>query len=303
MKPVVLGTRGSALALAQTRLVQERLQAVHRDLSVEVRVIRTSGDRWAAASLTAGGVKGWFTREIEEALLDGSVDAAVHSLKDLPTTLPRGLALAGVLERADPRDVLVSVRYASWEALPVGARVGTGSLRRRAQLLHRRPDLRVEAIRGNVETRLRKVTEGEFDAVVLAAAGLQRLGCDVSGVWLSPEVMLPAVGQGLIGIEVRSEDARMRELVAAVNVADAWVCALAERAFLRGMGGGCQLPYAALATVEAGRLELTAAVFDAEGRWAHRRKVSGAPSEAEQLGQRVAADLWAMMRSATVPTP
>lgn len=300
MKPVVLGSRGSALALAQTKLVQARLQQAHPSLAVEVCVIRTHGDRFPTASLSSGETKGWFTREIEEALLAGRVDAAVHSLKDLPTTLPDGLVLAGVLERADPRDVLVSVRYDSLEALPRGARVGTGSLRRRAQLLHRRPDLQIEPIRGNVETRLHKVVDGEFDAVVLAAAGLHRLGCEVHGVWLSTDVMLPAVGQGLIGIEIRAGDTRLRELVAGVNVAEAWACALAERAFLRGMGGGCQMPYAALATVDGEQLILTAGVFSPDGRVALRRQATGLASEAEALGQQVAADLSAEMRSATV---
>lgn len=303
MKPVVLGTRGSALALAQTRLVQAQLHRVHPHLPVEISVIRTSGDRFPTASLVGGETKGWFTREIEEALLAGRVDAAVHSLKDLPTMLPPGLMLGAVLDRADPRDVLVSARYDSLDALPRGARVGTGSLRRRAQLLHHRPDLRVEEIRGNVETRLRKMLEGEFDAVVLAAAGLQRLGCEVHGVWLPTEVMLPAVGQGLIGIEIREQDARLRELVAAINAPQAWACARAERAFLRAMGGGCQMPYAALATVTDNVLTLTAGVFSVDGQTAQRRQASGPIHDAEMIGRRVAVDLSGAMPSATVPPP
>lgn len=291
MKPLVIGTRGSPLALAQTRWVVEQLQAVHAGLAIEVRRIQTSGDRFAEASLVSQGGKGLFTKEIEEHLLAGEIDVAVHSLKDLPTTLPAGLTIGAVPAREDARDALVSDRYDGVAALPTGARVATSSLRRQAQLLAQRPDLRVEPIRGNVETRLRKLTEEGWDATVLAMAGLRRLGVAAPAYPLAVEEMIPAVGQGLLAVEVREADRRVSELVAVLNVTAAAACGGAERAFLRAMGGGCRLPFAAHATVTGDRLRLLAARFDPDGRHAQRAVAEGNVSEPVRIGEAAAREL------------
>jgi hydroxymethylbilane synthase len=282
---VRIGTRGSPLALRQAELVAGRLRHAWPGLAVELVAIRTSADRMPEAHLAQVGGKGLFVKEIDEALLEGRVDVAVHSLKDVPGVLPDGLVLAAFPPREDPRDVLVSRDAAGIAGLARGARVGTGSPRRRAQLLARRPDLRVAPIRGNVETRLRKLEEGACDAVVLAAAGLARLGLAPAGATLlEPEEMLPAIGQGTLGVETRAEDRRVRERVAAVDDPLTRAAALAERAFLVRIGGSCTTPLAGLARPRAGELRLDAFVATPDGATALHDGASGDAREPERLG-------------------
>ncbi|HEY7518356.1 MAG TPA: hydroxymethylbilane synthase [Methylomirabilota bacterium] len=287
-----LATRGSALALAQARSVADRLAAV--GIPVEVVAMRTEGDRLAEARLAAVGGKGLFVREIEEALLRGDVDVAVHSLKDLPAELPRGLALAAFPERADAHDVLVARAPMRFAGLPPGAVLGTSSPRRRALALAARPDLRVEPIRGNVDTRLRKLEAGDYDAIVLAAAGLARLGVTPRHVEaLSPEVFVPAVGQGALAVEARVDDARTLAALRAADHEPTRVCALAERAFLGRLGASCVTPMAAHARLSGGRLVLDAVVASEDGRMVLRESTAGPPQGAEALGVSVAEALLA----------
>ena len=263
---VRVGTRGSPLALRQAELVAEGLRRAWPGLVVELVPIRTSGDELANASLATVGGKGLFVKEIEEALLERRVDLAVHSLKDLPAGVPEGLVLAAFPEREDPRDVLVSRSAEGLRRLPAGARIGTSSLRRKLQLLAGRPDLVVEPIRGNVATRLRKLREVPYDAVVLAAAGLRRLGLAPSGaVVLALDEMLPAVGQGTLAVEAREEDEATRRLIAALDHGETRTATVAERTFLAAMGGTCTTPLAAYARYEAGRLVLSAFVATPDG--------------------------------------
>ncbi len=266
-----LGTRGSPLALAQAAEAKARLAAAHSAFAapdaVTIVPIRTSGDRVTQGSLADAGGKGLFAKEIEEALASGAIDFAVHSLKDLPTLLPAGLAIVCHLPRADPRDALVAGGgIASIAALPPGAMVGTASVRRKAQLLHARPDLAIVPMRGNVGTRLAKLVAGEVAATLLAVAGLKRLGRDdcISAV-LTPEEMLPAVGQGVIAIEIREDDSRVRDWLAPIDVAATALCATAERALLAVLDGSCRTPIAALARLDGGALVLDAMVIRPDG--------------------------------------
>jgi hydroxymethylbilane synthase len=294
-RPLVVGTRGSALALWQTEYVAAKLRARLPGLEIEVRRVETQGDRVRDRALSRVGGKGLFVKEIEEALLAGEVDLAVHSLKDMPTEQPPGLVLAAILERADPRDALVSSGgRGDLAALPVGARVGTSSLRRRAQLLAARPDLQVVDLRGNVDTRLRKLYEGQYDAIVLAVAGLARLGHDEAfDQALPPEVMLPAVGQGALCVEIRTGDAGTRARLATLDHEPTRQATAAERAFLRRLEGGCQVPIGAYGQVEDGRLWLRGLVASPDGRQVLRDEVAGAAAEAESLGLALAEALLA----------
>lgn len=268
MKPLIIGTRGSDLALVQARDVAARLRTAHPALVVEERIIKTTGDKRLDVKLSEPGTldKGLFTKELEEALLRHEVHVAVHSLKDLPTEQPPGLTVGAVLERADTADSLASKDPGGWRGLPESAVVATSSLRRKNQLLSLRPDLRIVEIRGNVPTRLRKVAEGtEIDALVVARAALDRLGSgvvpdalDVSTI----EEMLPAPGQGAVAVECLSDDAGTLELLAAIHHADTARCVEAERGLLREMGGGCHLPLGALARVIGGEVVLEAALFE-----------------------------------------
>jgi hydroxymethylbilane synthase len=294
-----VATRGSALALAQARSVADRLAA--SGTRVEVVPMRTEGDRLAEARLATVGGKGLFVREIEEALLRGDVDVAVHSLKDLPAELPGGLALAAFPERADARDVLVSRRPVRFGELPRGAVLGTSSPRRRALALAARPDLSVEAIRGNVDTRLRKLEAGEYDAIVLAAAGLARLGVTPRHAEpLAPEVFVPAVGQGVLAVEARRDDARTLAALRSLDHEPTRVCALAERAFLGRLGASCVTPMAAHARLSGGRLVLDALVASEDGRTVLRESAEGAAERPETLGVRVAEALLARGAGAVV---
>jgi len=294
-----VATRGSALALAQACSVADRLSA--GGARVEVVTMRTEGDRLAEARLAAVGGKGLFVREIEEALLRGDADVAVHSLKDLPAELPRGLRLAAFPERADARDVLVARRASRFADLPAGAVLGTSSPRRRALALAARPDLDVEPIRGNVDTRLRKLEAGEYDAIVLAAAGLARLGLAPAHVDpLAPDVFVPAVGQGVLAVEARADDARTLAALAPLDHPPTRVCALAERAFLGRLGASCVTPTAAHARLSGDRVVLDALVASEDGRTVLRESADGAPDRAEALGVRVADALLARGAAAVV---
>lgn len=288
-RTVRIGTRGSTLAVWQAGWVKKRLEAHWPDLQVELAPISTSGDRIQHVSLARIGGKGLFVKEIEQALLAGRVDLAVHSVKDLPAELPPGLSLSTIPEREDPRDVLISAGGSSLADLPRGTRVGTSSLRRQALLLHLRPDLRIEVLRGNVETRLRRQLEGRVDATILAAAGLKRLSLRLkNGVPLDAEEFLPAIGQGALGIEIRTGDEVAALLAPLHHPETAWAVE-AERAFLSGMGGSCRTPLAARATVANGSLRLAALVASPDGKRLLRHERSGPTETAGQIGTETAA--------------
>ena len=288
-RTVRIGTRGSTLAVWQAGWVKQQLEAHWPDLRVELVPITTSGDRIQHVSLARIGGKGLFVKEIEQALLAGRVDLAVHSVKDLPAELPPGLSLSTIPEREDPRDVLISAGGSSLADLPVGTRVGTSSLRRQALLLHLRPDLRIEVLRGNVETRLRRQLEGRVDATILAAAGLKRLSLRLkNGVPLDAEEFLPAIGQGALGIEIRAGDEVAALLAPLHHPETAWAVE-AERAFLSGMGGSCRTPLAARATVANGSLRLAALVASPDGKRLLRHERSGPTETAGQIGAETAA--------------
>lgn len=283
---LVIASRGSQLALWQARWVERQLAQAGQESRIEI--IKTTGDKITDVPLAQVGGKGLFTKEIEEALLDGRADLAVHSLKDLPTELPAGLVLAAVPPREDPRDAMVGRRLAD---LPNGAKVGTSSLRRAAQLRQRRPDMVIESVRGNLDTRLRKLDEGRYDAIVLASAGLKRLGWSGRiAELLPPGVMCPAVGQGALAIETREAGAG-RAACAVLDDAATRFAVTAERGVLAALGGGCQVPIGAHAIVEDGRLRIQAVVVAPDGRDLVRGEHEGAASEAERIGSALGADL------------
>lgn len=292
MNRLRIGTRGSPLALWQARFVADRLRRLHSDLDVELIEIQTAGDRVRDVPLTSFGGEGVFTKAIQDALLDRRVDVAVHSLKDLPTVFVLGLTLGAIPERAPTGDALLSVKFASFDELPQGARVATSSLRRRAQLLHRRPDLRVEEIRGNVETRIRKLRDEDLDATILAEAGLRRLGLEAEiRQVLDPAWMFPAVGQGALGIECRGDDDAVLALLAPLNDEATRAAVLAERAMLRTLGGGCHVPIGARGVVDAGTLTLTGTVLSPDGRSRIVAEQRGPATDCETLGISLAQQL------------
>jgi hydroxymethylbilane synthase len=286
-----IGTRGSELALWQANHIRERLAAVHGVEAQLVR-IRTSGDHFQSASVAQigaeRGAQGVFIKELEDALLAGTVDLAVHSMKDVPTATPHGLAFPAVTKREDPRDCFISRDGRTLKELPAGSRIGTSSLRRQAQLRHHRADLEVVDLRGNVDTRLKKVAAGEFDAIILAVAGLTRLGVSgrISEI-LPAEWMLPAIGQGALGIETLIEDRETSELVAALNDAATYACVSAERSLLRELEGGCQVPLGAWARLENGQLRIEACLLSPDGQQCLRQERSGPAADAEQIGRRL----------------
>ncbi len=251
-----IGSRGSALALWQAHHISDLLRKQGHE--VELEIIKTTGDKITDVALAKVGTKGMFTKEIEEALQEGRVDLAVHSLKDLPTTLAGPFEIAAITERVDPRDAFLSIRYNSVQELPQGARIGTSSLRRQAQLKQFRPDLQIFPLRGNVDTRVRKLEEGEYDGIILAAAGLKRLGKTqhIKEI-IEPEIMCSAAGQGALGIEIRQGDTAMRQLLAFLNHEPSRLTTVCERALLNQLGGGCQVPIGAYAVVENGEITLT----------------------------------------------
>ena len=304
MEPIRIGTRGSKLALAQAEETKRRLMAAHGlpEEAVELVIIRTTGDAVRDRPLADIGGKGLFTKEIEEALLDGRIDLAVHSMKDVPAELPAGLAIVCHLPREDARDAFISLKYASIDALPAGAKVGTSSVRRAAQLLRLRNDVEIVPFRGNVDTRLKKLADGVADATFLACAGLNRLGLAEKITQAVPEdVMLPAVAQGAIGIETREDDAHTRELLTPLNDADTAVRVAAERGFLERLEGSCRTPLAAHATIESdGTVHLIAEALTLDGarRWRVERR--GAREEAHALGADAAEEVLAAAGDALV---
>ena len=292
-----IGTRGSPLALAQANDVRARLAAAHGELAeagaIETHIIKTSGDKFVDRPLADIGGKGLFTKEIEEALSAGAIDIAVHSMKDVPTWLPDGLEIACILAREDPRDALIGDGLSGLADLPQGGRVGTASLRRRAQLLHVRPDLEITMLRGNVATRVRKVAEGEIDATILAVAGLKRLDCaEHIAAALAPEEMLPAVAQGAIGVECRADDGRVLAYLAALNDSESAQRVAAERALLAALDGSCRTPIAALAEITAGgRLYLRALIARPDGTTIHRAEREGPAADGVAMGRDAGAEL------------
>lgn len=288
MKPLRIGSRGSLLARWQAEFVRKKLYQV-TGVEAEVVIIKTSGDKMQQAALTQIGGKGIFIKELEEALLEETIDLAVHSVKDIPTDVPSRLSFPAVCRRDDVRDCLISHNGAPLGQLKQGARVGTSSLRRQAQLRHHRPDLDIRELRGNVDTRLRKVEGGEYDAIVLSKAGLDRLGWSQKITEaLSTEISLPAVGQGAIAIESRVKDREAAEILGKLDDAETRTAIIAERALLAALQGGCQVPLGAWARIERGELVLEAVVCSVDGVQYVRQKGSAPPEQAAQLGERMA---------------
>jgi len=291
-RKLVIASRESALAMWQARHIQARLQALYPDATVEILGMTTTGDQILDSPLARIGGKGLFVKELEQALADGRADLAVHSMKDVPMNLPEGFALAATGEREDPRDAFVSVRYQRLEDLPQGSVVGTSSLRRQSQLQARFPHLKIESLRGNLQTRLRKLDEDQYAAIILAAAGLKRLGLeDRITQLIAPENSIPAVGQGALGIEIRADRDDMRELLDPLNHADTAACVEAERAMSRALAGSCTVPLGAYAHIENGALRMTGFVASVNGSEMVRESVEGAPSDADALGRALAEKL------------
>ena len=288
---LTIGTRGSQLALWQSQFVKNQLERHFSDIEVHLKVIKTTGDTFQNRSLVGLG-KGVFTKEIENALLTGDIDLAVHSLKDLPTELPAGLCIAAIPGREDPRDVLITSIGLPLENLPEGAKIGTTSPRRKAQLLHIRPDVKVVDVRGNIDTRLRKLHETDLDGIILAAAGIKRLlNPEIITQFFDTEKMVPAVGQGALAIEVREGDDRTEKLIAPLNDPRAAAEITAERAVLESLGGGCQVPIGAYAEYISDELSLVGAVCHPEGSLRITERATGTPDTAKHLGGIVAEKL------------
>ena len=293
-RPLRIGTRGSPLALAQAHEARDRLMAAHGlpEVAFAIVAIRTTGDRVQDRALSELGGKGLFTREIEAALIEGRIDVAVHSMKDMPTLQPDGLAITALLPREDVRDAFVGAPGATLASLPAGSVLGTSSLRRRAQALHRRPDIAVVAFRGSVETRLRKLADGVAAATFLAMAGLRRLGFDaVPRVPIDPDEMLPAIAQGAIGVEQRRGDDRVSALLAPIHDAATGHCVAAERAFLAGLDGSCHTPIAGLAELDGDRLRLRGEILRPDGSECLAHALAGDVGDAAALGAEAAAVL------------
>ncbi len=286
---LTIATRKSPLAMWQAEFVRKQLQAAHPGLSVEIVGMSTQGDKILDVPLAKIGGKGLFTKELEQRMLAGQADLAVHSLKDVPMVLPKGFALSAILKRHAPTDAFVSNRYDTLDALPQGAVLGTSSLRRKAQLKALRPDLNIRDLRGNVNTRLAKLDAGDYDAIILATSGLQRLGMgERIREELSPEISLPAVAQGALGIEILAEDSETATLVSVLNDADTADCVRAERAMNRKLQGGCQVPIGGYAVLEGDTLWLRAFVADLEGKCMIRAEARGSRTAPEALGETVA---------------
>ncbi|MFQ6122348.1 MAG: hydroxymethylbilane synthase [Dehalococcoidales bacterium] len=291
---IIIGSRGSQLALIQSESVAAKIRELNPSLKVSISQIVTKGDRSHHIQFDRIGGVGIFVKELEEALINGRIDLAVHSLKDVPTQVPQGLCLAAVTERLDPRDVLVS-GVGKLAELPAGSRIGTGSFRRAVQLAAYRPDLEVSNVRGNVDTRLRKVLRGEFDGVILAAAALIRLGWeDRISEYLSLEHFLPAIGQGALVIETRLGDEEIAGFISPINHLPTWQSVTAERAFLNALGGGCRAPIAALGTVTDNTLRLEGMVADVSGKRMLRASEEGSATASEQTGVKLAQRMLAM---------
>ena len=288
-KHIKIGTRGSLLAKTQSTWVKNQIEAEHPDVSVELVIIVTKGDKILDVPLAKVGGKGLFVKEIEEALLRKEVDLAVHSMKDVPAELPEELHLGIIPLRENPHDAFISSKYKSLADLPQGSTVGTSSLRRRAQLAALRPDLEIVDLRGNLDTRLRKLDEGQFQAIILAAAGLNRLGMSSRATgYFTSEEMLPAVGQGSLGIELRKDDAELLEGLQFLNDAKTTTAVAAERAFLYRLEGGCQVPIGAFAEVSDNQVRLTGLVASVDGKVVLKESMKGPAAEAHDLGTRLA---------------
>ncbi|VBB08835.1 porphobilinogen deaminase [Lucifera butyrica] len=293
-KKLVVGTRGSKLALWQANHIASRLRAEYPGMEVELKHIVTTGDKIRDVPLAKIGGKGLFTKELERAMLAGDIDLAVHSLKDMPTELPPGLVLAAVTERENPLDALISPRYGTIDNLPHGAQVGTSSLRRRAQLLHYRPDLRLHDLRGNIDTRLNKLAAGELDAVVLAVAGLRRLGWEDKITHQLPvSICVPAVGQGALALEARSDDRQVLDILTALNHRPTYRAAVAERAYLAVVEGGCQVPVGVYGLIQNENLILEAVILSPDGSRVVRDLLEGSAQQAAALGERLARNMLA----------
>ncbi|MCC2641240.1 MAG: hemC [Nitrospira sp.] len=291
---LILGTRGSKLAVQQSQWVQARLQELAPGLEISLRRIQTSGDKILDVPLAKIGGKGLFVKEIEDALLSREIDLAVHSMKDVPTALPEGLDIVCIPPREDPRDALIIRDGCRLDQLRQGARIGTSSLRRQTQLLHYRPDFTIEMLRGNLDTRLRKLREGQFDAIVLAAAGLKRLAWEHEITeYLPVYICLPAIAQGALGIEARSDDSRVRDILSRFEHPPTRITVTAERALLHRLEGGCQVPIAAHAVIEGDTLTLDGLVASVDGRRVLRHQARGAVTEPQRLGIQLAERLLA----------
>lgn len=293
MRNLRIGSRGSQLALWQSNFIQQELSS-SQNISAEIMIVKTSGDRFQQAPVGQLGVKGVFIKELEDALLENRVDLAVHSMKDVPTELPAGLEIACVYRRVDVRDCLISGGGRKFKDLLAGARVGTSSLRRRSQLLHMRPDLQIVELRGNVDTRISKLDRGDYDAILLAKAGLDRLGFSgrISDTFAADK-LLPAVGQGALAIECRSEDHEVVDCLKVLDHLETRTAVTAERALLACLEGGCQVPLGAWGRIEYGQLLLDACVISPDGKTYIRDRAAGSPEQAARLGQELAQSLFA----------
>jgi len=291
-KQIRIGTRASALALWQAEWVKSELEKKYPGMTVTLTKIKTTGDKILDVPLAMVGGKGLFVKEIEEAMLREEIDIAVHSMKDVPTFFPEGLHLGAITKREDARDALLSRNGVKFHDLPKGATVGTSSLRRQAQLISIRPDLKIAQLRGNVDTRLRKLREGQFDAIILAAAGVKRLGlAEHVTEYIEPEISLPAIGQGALGIECRAGDRELNDMIAFFNHQESRVCVTGERALLRRLEGGCQVPIACYGTMKNGTLSLTGLVASVDGARVVKESIQGPPADAEKLGVTLAETL------------
>ncbi len=287
-KHLVIGSRSSKLAMVQARYVMDELKKFYPSSDFEIKTIKTTGDRITDVALSKIGDKGLFTKEIEDALLRREIDIAVHSMKDLPTELPQGLKIAAVPKREDPGEALVSKEAFTIDTLPEGCRVGTSSLRRRAQLLHLRSDLNMLDLRGNIDTRLAKLKNGSYDAIILAYAGIKRLGLKLNLSAISTEEIIPQAGQGALGIEIREDAEEVEKLLKALDDADSHLAVDAERAVLAGLEGGCQVPIGAYAAIIKDKIDIKAGVFSLDGKDAERAGIDGSKKNARKLGQALA---------------
>ena len=291
-KEIRIGTRSSALALWQAEWVKSELEKRYPGLNVTLTKIKTTGDKILDVPLAKVGGKGLFVKEIEEAMLVNEIDIAVHSMKDVPTFFPDGLHLACITKREDPRDALLTRNKVGFNDLPKGANIGTSSLRRQAQLMNVRPDFVIHQLRGNVDTRLRKLKEGQYDAIILAAAGVKRLGLAENVTeYIDPQISLPAIGQGALGIECRVDDRELNDMISFFNHADSRVCVTGERALLRRLEGGCQVPIACYGEIQNGKLRLTGLVGSVDGKRIVKDIIEGSPDKAEKLGVTLAETL------------
>lgn len=299
-KKIVIGTRGSKLALVQSTYVMERLKKEHSELEVELKVIKTTGDKILNRPLNKIGGKALFIKEIEEALAAGEVDIAVHSMKDVPYTLPQGFILGAVLQREDPRDVLISAQYPSLDEIPADGVIGTSSLRRKVQLKEKYPHLKFVPLRGNIDSRIQRMQNGDFDGIILAAAGLHRLGwAEKITSYIDINDCIPAVGQGALAIEIREEDQEILQLIAPLHDSHDNICVKAERAFLQEVAGSCSLPVGAYAQIQKDTMCVKAILGEEDTDRFFRREITGSAAEGEELGRILARELLANRRGDT----